>query len=477
MQRLIALGVLASLALAQDVVSVPKVSGPIPVTDKSHIFGEAKTNLTPLDLSKSGYVEEEFLISGSANVYDWQTDGSLTVKGANNPYTTRIVVRRPADPAKFSGTVITEIPNIARRFDWPMIWGFSKEYILESGHAWVQIGMAASVASMKKFDAARYGTMEFVNASKACPGESEDGMRYDMLAQVAAALKSKAAGMPLARLNVQRVFLTTQDTGMVTYINAFHSVKRLEGGKPTYDGYLIKVLNAPGNINSCSRPLAANDPRRMLKGVDVPTITVMAQGEVEGMVWNRIPDSDAPNGRHRRFEYAMAAHIDKHAYTGLASFADQTAVGNAQGTPDWPFTARCEPEIKLQDEKLLSYAFNAGFWHLERWVKDGIAPPKAERMVVDAAGKMPVNEFGIGQGGIRSPYSDVPVARYLTASGGPGNCREFGSTTPLSWTELEKLYGNHANYVKKVNEAVDKMVAGKWVTEADAKRMRAELTR
>ena len=104
LQRLLPIACFALALQAQDVVPVPKMNGPIPVTDKSHIFGEAKTNLTPLDLSKFGYVEEEFLISGSANVYDWQTDGSLTVKGANNPYTTRIVVRRPADPAKFSGT-------------------------------------------------------------------------------------------------------------------------------------------------------------------------------------------------------------------------------------------------------------------------------------------------------------------------------------------------------------------------------------
>jgi hypothetical protein len=475
--RLFAAAALSSLAFAQNPVPVPKVSGPIPVTATSRIFGGAKDTLEPVDLAKAGYVEEEYLISGMANVYDWNADGSITVKGANNPYTTRILVRRPSDPTKFSGTAIVEIPNIARRFDWPMIWGFSHDYWLEHGDAWVQIGMAASVASMKKFDPARYGTLGFENTSKACPGESEDGMRYDMISQVAAAIKSKAAGMPLASLNVQRAFLTTQDTGMITYINAIHSQARLEGNKPTYDGYLIKVLNAPGVINSCSRPLAANDPRRMLKAIDVPTITVMAQGEVEGMAWSRLPDSDAAIGKHRRYEIAQAAHIDKWAYTGLASFADQNKVGSAQGTPDWPFTARCEPEIVLQNEKLLSYGFNMGFAHLDKWVRDGVAPPKAERMVLDASGKMPLNEFGIGQGGIRSPYSDVPVAKYTTASGGPGNCREFGSTTPLPWSQLEKMYGTHANYVQKVNASIDKMIKDKWINEADAKRMRADLTK
>lgn len=470
---LAASGVVA--ALAQSPVPVPKVSGPIPVTATSRIFGGAKDTLAPVDLAKAGYIEEEYLISGTANVYDWLADGSVAVKGPNNPYTTRLVVRRPADAARFNGTAIVEIPNIARRFDWPMIWGFSHEYWMEQGYAWVQIGMPASVASMKKFDPARYGSLGFENTSKVCPGESEDGMRYDMISQVAAAIKSNQPGMPLAGLNVARAFLTTQDTGMVTYINAIHSQARLAGGKPTYDGYVIKVLNAPGVINSCSRPVPANDPRRMLKGVDVPTIAVMAQGEVEGMLWSRKPDSDDPAGRHRRYEYAMASHIDKWAYTGLASFPDQTKVGNAQGTPDWPFTARCEPEIVLQDEKLLSYAFNTAFAHLNRWVKDGVAPPKGARMDVDANGKLILDEFGIGKGGIRSPYSDVPVARYLTASGGGGNCREFGSTHPLKFSEMTKLYGSPEGYTQKMNAAVDRMLKDGWVTESDAKRMRTEL--
>lgn len=461
------------IASAQTAVPLPKV---IPST-AAKIFGAAKDNLEPIDLTKAGYVEEEFLVSGAANIYDWNEDGSLTVKGADNPYTTRIVVRRPAQAARFSGTVIVEIPNIARRFDWPMIWGFSHDYFLEHGDAWVQIGMPASVASMKKFDPAGYGSLGFNNTSKGCPGESEDGMRYDMFSQVAAVLKSTQPGMPLAGFNVGRVFLTTQDTGMITYINAFHEKARLAGGKPTYDGYLIKVLNAPGLISSCGKAVPANDPRRMLKAVDVPTIAVVAQGEVEGVAWSRLPDSDAPVGKHRRYEFAMAAHIDKHAYSGLASFAEQNAVGNAQGTPDWPFTARCEPEIILQDEPLLSYAFNVSFWHLDRWVRDGIAPPKAERIQLDATGKMPLDEFGIGKGGIRSPYSDVPVAKYLTASGGPGNCREFGSTHPFSWSELEKLYGNHGNYLQKMNASIDRMLKDQWITEADSKRLRQVLTK
>src|SRR5712671_1223520 len=34
----------------------------------------------PLDLGKSGYTEDEYIVSGRANVYDWAVDGSLNVK-------------------------------------------------------------------------------------------------------------------------------------------------------------------------------------------------------------------------------------------------------------------------------------------------------------------------------------------------------------------------------------------------------------
>jgi hypothetical protein len=84
-----------------------------------------------------------------------------------------------------------------------MMWGFSHDYWMEHGDAWVQIGMPASVASMKKFDAARYGSLTFDNTTKVCPGETEDGLRYDMFSQVAAA-DVPPTSHPLPLVNVTR---------------------------------------------------------------------------------------------------------------------------------------------------------------------------------------------------------------------------------------------------------------------------------
>src|SRR5215204_5423985 len=142
-------------------VEIPKVTGPIPVTPTSFPFLASDKNLVPLDLTQSGYVEEEFIISGNANVYDWQTDGSVTVKTPNAPYATRILVRRPAAATRFSGNVIVEILHSARRFDWPMMWGYSRDFFIENGDAWVGITMPNAAAGLKTFNPMRYSAISF----------------------------------------------------------------------------------------------------------------------------------------------------------------------------------------------------------------------------------------------------------------------------------------------------------------------------
>src|SRR5438067_769580 len=98
------LAAIATLLLAVNTAPVPKVTGPIPVTADSYPF-MASTHSTPtFDLSKVGYVEEEYIVTGRANVYDWAADGTLSVKTPNAPYGTRILVRKPT--GRFSGNVV-----------------------------------------------------------------------------------------------------------------------------------------------------------------------------------------------------------------------------------------------------------------------------------------------------------------------------------------------------------------------------------
>jgi hypothetical protein len=66
---------------------IPEVTGPIPVTADSYPFGAANRTTVPQDLSRSGYVEEEYFMTlwaaisrpprGSAFRIDARTRGNL----------------------------------------------------------------------------------------------------------------------------------------------------------------------------------------------------------------------------------------------------------------------------------------------------------------------------------------------------------------------------------------------------------------
>src|SRR5262249_6907001 len=64
-----------------------------------------------------GYVEEEFLVAGTGNIYEYTPTGIRVVdpcpdiaeRGCTNlDYTTRMLVKRPRDLEDFSGTVLIE---------------------------------------------------------------------------------------------------------------------------------------------------------------------------------------------------------------------------------------------------------------------------------------------------------------------------------------------------------------------------------
>jgi hypothetical protein len=477
---------LAALLLAVSPTPLPKVTGPVPITADSYPFMAANRSTPSFDLSKVGYVEEEYIVSGSANVYDWTADGALNVKTPNAPYGTRILVRRPSNPARFSGTVVVELLFTARRFDWAMMWGFSHDYIIDHGDAWVGISLPAVADGLKKFNPTRYAGVSFANPTPGAPcgngpaPASEDGLRWDMISQVGALLKSNVAGRPLAGSRVQYLFLTTQGADVATYANAIHA--NLENGKPVYDGYVLKAGFNMAKISQCAAAPAPNDARQTIKNVGVPVIEVAAQGEIIGGTYAyRRADSDEPNDRLRLYEVAAAGHIDQHAYFGFPIQQDQiAAVGNAQGTVDWPFNAKCDPEIPLMDPSLIGYVFNASFANLDLWVRKGTPAPRAARVELKDAGtpqaSVVVDKLGHGTGGVRTPQIEAPDAAYFATSPGPGTCREMGHKTPFDAAKITELYGSRKGYTTKFSEAVDRLLKERWLTEGDAKRLKQGLT-
>lgn len=476
---------------------LPLVSGPLVTNATSYPFGAADHTLVPEDLKARGYVEEEFLVSGKANIYDWPAPGPAVVRTADAPYTTRVLVRRPADGKKFSGNVIVELLNASNLFDLNIGWGLSGKQFVENGDVWVGItSKPVTAETLKKFNPQRYASLSWANPlpvndprncadkdiSTIIAGDSsratENGLVWDIYSQVGNWLKSDDKSNPVRRdagFGVKRLygFGYSQSGGyMYTYINAIHPLEVKRNGAPTYDGYFVAV--AGGNfagisaINQCAKPPVVPDPRMQFKDVGVPIMHVMSQSDYLFGIDSRRPDSDAPADRFRHYEIAGAGHATPGELYSAASSADILAAGRALP----PMACNEGPRSRFPS----GMQFNAVWQNLDLWVQRGIAPPTAAPIrVVD--GKPVTDQFGNVADGLRSTYVDVPTSTWNGSSTGASFCFIAGHEIPFDNARLVQRYGNKANYVAKVVESAGKLVADRFLTPRDSLEVISEATK
>lgn len=469
--------------LVPGTVPIPQVTGPIPVTADSYPQLAASRTQTPMDLAASGYVEEEFLVSGAANVYNWAEDGTLRVATANAPYTTRILVRRPSSPSRFSGNVVVETVNNARQYDWAFIWPLSYQYFMERGDVYVAVTHTPqAIAALQKFDPERYGSLSFANPTpeltcgpQGARSDSEEGLRWDMISQVGSLLKSGAG--PLAGFDVQYLYATTHTRELITYINSVHRYAKLPDGKPVYDGFVVKSEYAPADrISRCATTPDNGDPRQIVHDAGVPVIRVTAQGDVLATYGVRREDSDDPDDPYRLWEVAGAPHMDKIYYEHMPVVEDQVRSGQTGFLANWPMAYACTPDIDLLDFPIMRYTMDAAFAAVDEWARHGIPAPRAERIGVRNGGSpqatLVEDRWGNATGGVRSVFLDVPAATYRSNSTGPAVCNNLGQKVPFSWARMESLYGSSANYRAKVSTALDELVSQRWITPADSQKIR-----
>ncbi len=117
------------------------------------------------------------------------------------------------------------------------------------------------------------------------------------------------------------------------------------------------------------------------------------------------------------------------------------------------------------------YVMEAALASLDRWVRTGKAPPEGARLAVnsDAAPALVADANGNAEGGIRSPWVDVPTA-VLSGLGqeGQGLTRLFGSTRPFDQAMLARLYpGGKSEYLAKFGEALRSSIAAGFILPED----------
>jgi len=474
---------------------IPHVTGPLPVSATSYPFGAADHQLVPQDLAAHGYVEEEYLVSGKANVYDWPAPGPAVVRTAGAPYTTRVLVRRPAKRSRFSGNVIVEMLNPSNLFDLNIGWALSHEQFMRDGDVWVGItAKPIDVVALKTFDPERYGSLSFANPlalddPRNCtdiqtvvdPPElrsrsTEDGLIWDIYSQVGAWLKSDAGSNPLtyahgwrraSRVEHAYGFGYSQTGGyLVDYINAINPLVVKSDGKPIYDGYLVGVAGGAFvglvPINQCWHVPAVDDPRFQFKDVGVPVIRMMSQSDYLFGIDSRRPDSDAPKDRFRHYEMAGAAHATPDELYFSAAPADIVRAGR-----DVPPAACNEgPRSRFPS----SIHFDAALQNLDLWVRHKLAPPHADP--IDVVNGAPVlDAFGNVTGGLRSPFVDVPTSTWFGSSTGASFCFIAGHEVPFSQATLDELYRSHGAYVGAVVRDVHALVARRLLTGPDGRTL------
>ncbi len=461
----------------------------------SHPFSAASHQKQPLDLAAHGYVEREFLISGTARVLDWPDAHGLRVLG-QGPYVTRILVRRPTDARRFNGTVIVEPLNPSEDVDLPIMWAESYRQLIRDGYAWVGVTIKPNtIKSLNRFDPERYAGVSMANprGGQACAASGinawsqpttpadETGLAWDMLSQIGALLKSRSAADPMP-WPVRRLYMTgqSQTAGYArTYASVFGGREKAAGGGPLYDGYLYSG-SPPWQVplNQCRKDLEPGDSRRITAAAGVPVIEIFTQGDMATNVETRRPDADGPADRFRRYEVAGAPHVDPWEGLSFASDADMARAGERDNSA---VERACQPSGAPPSDFPNRYVFDAAWRSLDRWVRDGVPAPRAARLVLKAEvqpfspeGSFETDADGNAKGGARTPTVDVPTARWIGSKTGPFVCLFQGYKHPLGRERLTALYPTHAAYVANVRASTARLVAQRWLTPEDAAEIMQE---
>ena len=412
-----------------------------------------------------GWVEEEVALSGFATTYtsegDLPTDGRFDLGTAfEEPYATRVVVRRP--PAEdFNGTVLVEWLNVSGGFDAHPDYSYLADEILRGGYAWVGVSAqyvgieggpvavstpaseaAGAGKGLRALDPARYGDLEH-------PG---DAFSYDIYTQAATEARS---GDLLGDLEPERVLavgesqsgfaLTTYANGVQPLTEAFDGfLIHSRGGATAPLGVFDSGIDIAGTLSGPATPVRDD--------LDVPVLTLESETDVVGIL-NYLPARQPDTDTFRLWEVAGTAHADRFL---LGPLADQLG---------------CPAPVNDGPQHLVA---KAALRALDTWVRDGAAPPAADRLGVTGTA-YDRDRDGIVRGGIRTPLVDVPVDVLSgdPAPDGPLHCLLFGTTTPLPQGRIAERYPDRAAYLAAFEESADASVAAGFVLPDDREALLA----
>jgi hypothetical protein len=441
-------------------VALPTVEGPITGGET----GEPHLAITAELAEQHDLVEEEYILDGQAVAYE--PDGPLGANGrwavtatGDAHYRTRILVRRPADPTTFDGTVFVEWFNVTGGLDNDPDWGLAHPAIADGGSAYVGVsaqqvgvegggpaieidGVEGGIPGLTQLDPERYGDLEH-------PG---DQYSYDIFSQAAQVVRSPGDIDVLDGLVPQHVIAIgeSQSAGrLVSYVDAVQPVADI------YDGFLIHSRGGTGAAIGANGDVAGPEGTQIRDDLADPVLQFETETDIFGRLGfdaARQPDSDTL----RTWEVAGTAHADQSILDYNAGLAETFGLD---------LNAEC-PTI---NDGPMAQVLRASVDAIRTWVVDGEAPTEAPPFELDGQ-TIARDELGIALGGIRTPPVDAPT---VVLSGEPGAgtsvlCSLFGTMEPLTPAQIEDLHPTHDDYVAAVTASADAAVADGFLRPAEA---------
>jgi hypothetical protein len=403
------------------------------------------------DIGMRGYLEEEFFLAGVAKRYKpvgtHSNDGKWEVEGAGEAsFKTRLLVKRPKDPAKFNGTVVVEWANVTIGHEL-IIGDLPGTY---DGFAHVSVsaqfvglhGFEENPMGLVAWDKERYGALSH-------PGDSYSYDIFSQAGHVVGPDRERSEVDPMGGLKVRNLIATgASQSGarILAYINAIAPKERgfdafmplIIGGMASgFDDAILdpnKIFAMPpGELAKLMRPST-----KIRNDLKVPVMLVNSESETLGCFPCRQPDTD----KFRFWEVAGSSHAPQ----GMAEIMDQKTKRDGVYLNQFEGSS---PSIVMW-----SPAADAAIAHVKRWIEDGAPPPT--QPLITVSGNPPAIDrdgHGIAKGGVRLPDVEAPIGCNTGYNAGAGLEALVGSTQPFSPERLKGLYQSHEAYVTKVTAA------------------------
>jgi hypothetical protein len=403
------------------------------------------------EVEKVGGTEREYFFEGTATRYrlvdgatEYPTNGRWEVEPSDRqPFRTRMLVLRPADPSEFNGTVIVEWNNVSAGENF--LLGRSAAQLLKDGFA--VVGVSAQFVGVEGMQNMPFPSLKTENPQRyASMSHPSDDYSYDIFAQAGELLGPNRPhdSDPLAGLEVRHLIAkggSQSGARLAGYLNGVHGVSSI------YDAFLLMVYpNTPTALNGASAPAELPQTfgpngfhllewyKHLLRNdLEVPIIVLNSESEASECDPNSQPDTELV----RWWEIAGTSH------TGAADAEQLEAMGFAVGT-----SVSFAPAVR------------AALHALRRWLDSGEAPPHQPRLLKEGTPpRFRRDEHGNAIDGIQWPDLAAPLATHAAERlGDDGTNVLRGSSIPFTAEKISALYPDHATWLAKYKAAVGQLV-------------------